>query len=60
MISILQQLNNALKWNDLSTVKQCLTNRVLQLEYEINAKDLQYAYELLLVSKKMFWLLFLP
>lgn len=30
-------------------VKQCITNPVLQLEYPVKVKDLQYAYELLLV-----------
>jgi len=50
VINVLQQLNNALKWKDFNTVKQCITNPVLQLEeYPVKAKDMQYAYELLLV-----------
>lgn len=49
VINVLQELNNALKWSDLNTVKQCIKNPVLQLEYSVQAKDMQYAYELLLV-----------
>lgn len=30
-------------------VKQCITNPALQLEYSVKDKDMQYAYELLLV-----------
>lgn len=52
MINVLQQLNNALKWNDVNIAKQCITNPVLQLEYEVKTKDLQYAYELLLVCEQ--------
>lgn len=51
VINVLQQLNDALKWKDFNTVKQCITNPVLKLEeYPIKAKDMQYAYELLLVQ----------
>lgn len=49
VISVLQELNNALKLNDSNKVKQCITNPKLQLEYSVKTKDLQYAYELLLV-----------
>ncbi|XP_050432882.1 ras GTPase-activating-like protein IQGAP1 [Adelges cooleyi] len=48
VINVLQKLNDALKSRKLNIVKQCITNPVLQLEYPVKAKDLQYAYELLL------------
>jgi hypothetical protein len=49
VINVLQQLNYALKWNDFNTMKQCIMNPTLRLEYSVKAKDLQYAFELLLV-----------
>lgn len=51
VINVLQQLNNALKWNDLSIVKQCIANPILQLEFNVKAKDVQYAHELLMVCR---------
>ncbi|XP_025412604.1 ras GTPase-activating-like protein IQGAP1 isoform X2 [Sipha flava] len=51
VINVLQQLNYALKWNDFNTMKQCIMNPTLRLEYSVKAKDLQYAFELLLNRK---------